>query len=132
MDSRSVGPIVIPHIVNGRNKLFFFFSYQGQRQTQVQLDGRSQTYTPLEAERKFLASGSNGGPDPNVVKFLMANPYYQGNPTFASQGIIDPTKIDPVAKAYFTNGLIPTSPTGFLFPAASALANMNEYLGKLD
>ena len=33
------GPIVIPHIVNGRNKLFFFFSYQGQKQTQVQLEG---------------------------------------------------------------------------------------------
>ena len=33
------GPIVIPHIVDGRNKLFFFFSYQGQKQTQVQLEG---------------------------------------------------------------------------------------------
>ncbi len=30
-----VAPIVIPHIVNGRNKLFFFFSYQGQKQNQV-------------------------------------------------------------------------------------------------
>ena len=125
------GPIVIPHIVNGRNKLFFFFSYQGQRQTQVQLNGLSQTYTPLEAMGNFSQAAS-GGPDPNVVKFLMANPYYQGNPTLASQGIIDPTKIDPVAQAYFKNGLIPTSPTGFLYPTASALANTNEYLGKLD
>lgn len=125
------GPIVIPHIVNGRNKLFFFFSYQGQKQTQLQLDGESQTYTPLEAAGNF-SQAVNGGPDPNVVKFLMANPYYQGNPTLASQGIIDPSKIDPVAKAYFANGLIPTSASGFLFPSASALANMNEYLGKLD
>jgi hypothetical protein len=27
---------------------------------------------------------------------------------------------------------IPTSPTGYLFPTANALANDNEYLGKLD
>jgi len=126
------GPIVIPHIVNGRNKLFFFFSYQGQRQTQGELDGETQTYTPAEAVGNFSQAGSNGGPDQNVVKFLLANPYYQGNPALASQGIIDPAKIDSVAKAYFANGLIPTSPSGFLFPSAPALANTNEYLGKLD
>jgi len=125
------GPIVIPHIVNGRNKLFFFFSYQGQRQTQVQLYGLSQTYTPAEAVGDF-SQAANGSPDPNVVKFLLANPYYQGNPALASQGIIDPSKIDPVALAYFKNGLIPTAPTGFLYPQASALSNANEYLGKLD
>ncbi len=53
-------------------------------------------------------------------------------PTLASQGIIDPTKIDPVAQAYFAKGLIPTSPTGLLYPTASAKSNNNQYLGKLD
>jgi len=125
------GPMVIPHIVDGRNKLFFFFSYQGQKQTQVQLEGKVQTYTPDEAQGNF-SQAVNGGPDPNVVKFLAANPYYQSNPTLANEGIIDPTKIDPVAQAYFKYGLIPTSPTGVLFPTASALSNNNEYLGKLD
>jgi hypothetical protein len=118
------GPIV-------RNKLFFFFSYQGQKQTQVQLQGKVQTYTPAEAQGDF-SQAVNGGPDPNVVNFLEANPYYQPNPTLAAQGIINPGSIDPVAQAYFKNGLIPTSPSGFLFPTASALANNNEYLGKLD
>ncbi len=125
------GPIVIPHIVNGRNKLFFFFSYQGQRQTQVQLEGKVQTYTPAEAQGDF-SQAVNGGPDPNVVSFLQANPYYQPNPTLANQGIINPASIDPVAQAYFKYGLIPTSPSGFVFPTASAIANNNEYLGKLD
>jgi hypothetical protein len=125
------GPMVIPHIVDGRNKLFFFFSYQGQKQTQVQLEGKVQTYTPAEAQGNFSQAVS-GGPDPNVVNFLAANPYYQSNPTLAGEGIIDPTKIDPVAQAYFKYGLIPTSSTGFLFPTASALANQNEYLGRLD
>jgi hypothetical protein len=125
------GPVVIPHIVNGRNKLFFFFSYQGQKQTQNVLEGEVQTYTPAEATGNF-SQAVNGGPDPNVVNFLLANPYFQPVPALANQGIIDPTKIDPVAQAYFKNGLIPTSASGFLFPTASALANNNEYLGKLD
>jgi len=125
------GPVVIPHIINGRNKLFFFFSYQGQKQTQDVLEGEVQTYTPAEAAGNF-SQAVNGGPDPNVVNFLLANPYYQPVPALANQGIIDPAKIDPVAQAYFKNGLIPTSASGFLFPTASALANNNEYLGKLD
>ena len=29
------GPIVIPHVYNGRNKTFFFFSYEGFRQSQA-------------------------------------------------------------------------------------------------
>jgi len=114
-----------------RNKLFFFFSYQGQRQNQVQLEGLVQTYTPAEAQGNF-SHAVNGGPDPNVVAFLEANPYYQPNPTLAAQGIINPSSIDPVAQAYFKNGLIPTSPSGYLYPTASAVNNDNEYLGKLD
>jgi len=125
------GPVVLPHVINGRNKLFFFFSYQGQRQTQLQLIGEVQTYTPAEAIGDF-SHAVGGGPDPNVVNFLTNNPYYQPNPALASQGIISPTAIDPVAEAYFKNGLIPTSPTGFLFPAASAISNADEYLGKID
>jgi Carboxypeptidase regulatory-like domain/TonB-dependent Receptor Plug Domain/TonB dependent receptor len=126
------GPIIIPHIVDGRNKLFFFFAYQGQRQTALQQAGKVQTYTPAEAQGDFSQGGPDSGPDPNVVNFLQNNPYYQSNPTLASEGIIDPTKIDPVAAAYFAKGLIPTSPSGYLFPTASSKSNADEYLGKID
>jgi hypothetical protein len=125
------GPIVIPHIVNGRNKLFFFFAFQGQLQTQLQLEGKVQTYTPAEAMGDF-SQAVNGGPDPAIAAFLQANPYYQPNPTLAADAIINPSSIDPVAQAYFKYGLIPTSPTGFLFPTAPSIMNNNEYLGKLD
>ncbi len=126
------GPIIIPHIVDGRNKLFFFFDYQGQRQSQLVLNGLTQTYTPAEAQGNFSQAGPNGGPDPNVQAFLLNNSYFQPNQALANQAIIDPTRIDPVAAAYFAHGLIPTSPTGFLYPTASALSNANEYLGKMD
>ncbi len=125
------GPIVIPHVFNGRDKLFFFFSYQGQKQSQVVTAGKVPTYTPAEANGDF-SQAVNGGPDPNVANFLLANPVYQPDPVLAGNAIINPGSIDPVAQAYFKNGLIPTSATGFLFPTASALDNANEYLGKID
>ena len=124
------GPIVIPHILHGRNKLFFFFSYQGQKQSALKLEGQVPTFTPAEAQGDF--SQADSATQQTVANFLTNNPYYQANPQLASQGIIDPTKIDPVAQAFFKNNLIPTSPTGFLYPEASAVDNENEYLGRLD
>jgi outer membrane receptor protein involved in Fe transport len=122
------GPIVIPKVFDGRNKLFFFFSYEGQKQTQLQSAGKVTTFTPAEANGDFSQSSDAS----TVAAYLAQNPYYQANPTLAAQGIIDPTKIDPVAQAYFKNNLIPTSPTGFLFPEASATSKYDQYLGKFD
>ncbi len=130
------GPVVLPKILNGRNKLFFFFSYEGQRQTALDSSpGKVTTFTPAEAMGDFSALGAPGS-NP-VGAFLTnnlanGNPYYQADPTKAAEGIIDPTKIDPVAMAYFTNHLIPTSASGYLFPQAASTANYNEYLGKID
>ncbi len=125
------GPVYVPHVVDGRNKLFFFFSYEGQKQNANAASGKVTTFTPLEEQGNFSQS-SNGAPDPSVVAFLEGNPYFQGNPALAAQGIIDPTRISQVAQNYFKNGLIPVSSTGYVFPEASAQTNHNEYLGKLD
>ncbi len=112
-----------------KDKLFFFFSYEGQRQTALDTSpGRVTAYTPAEANGDFSASDGAG----LVGAFLLNNPYYQPNPILAAQGIIDPAKIDPVAKAYFNANLLPVSPAGFLFPQAAATNNFNEYLGKID
>ncbi|HME07621.1 MAG TPA: carboxypeptidase regulatory-like domain-containing protein [Bryobacteraceae bacterium] len=126
------GPIILPKIINGKNKLFFFFSYQGQRQTALDSNpGKVNTYTPAELQGNFSQAFAPG--QQNVVAtFLQSNPQYQSNPALAAQGIIDPTKIDPVAQAYIKAGLIPTSPSGFLFPQANSTSNFNEYLGKFD
>jgi outer membrane receptor protein involved in Fe transport len=125
------GPVMIPKLLNGRNKVFFFFAYQGQRQNSVSENGNIPVYTPLEAQGNF-SQAVNGGPDPNVAKFLLANRYYQSNKTLAQQAIIDPTKIDPVAQAYFKNNLMPISPTGILASSALAKDNVDSYLGKID
>jgi len=118
------GPII-------KDRLFYFFGYQGQRQISVTHGQAVTTYTPAELNGNF-SQAVNGGPDPNVVAYLQANPYYQSDPAKAAQAIIDPSKIDPVAQAYIKAGLIPTSPNGQLFPKGNASDNVNQYTGKLD
>lgn len=125
------GPIFIPKVYDGRNKLFFFFAYQGQRQNSIAQYGDVTAFTPLEAQGNF-SQAVNGGPSPAVASFLLGHPYYQPNPTLAAQAIIAPTSIDPVAATYMKNGYMPVSPTGVLFSEGTASDNIDEYLGRFD
>lgn len=112
-----------------KNKLFFFTSYQGQRQTQI-VPTSATTFSPAELQGNFSASPNQA----NVAAFLQANPFFQSNPALAAQGIIDPTTIDPVAQAYIKAGLVPVSSvasgrTAFQNPATS---NPQEITAKFD
>jgi len=141
-----------------KDKLFFFFGYQGQRLSQTINEaaavGAVTVYTPAELNGDFSQS-YQGGPDPFVQCFLtgnptillplpgnpqptcgstgqVAHPYYQSDSALAAQAIIDPTKFDAVAQKYIAAGLIPTSPSGVLFPQAAGTDNANQYVGKFD
>lgn len=125
------GPVVLPNLYNGKDKLFFFFGYQGQRQTAVVNQGLIATYTPAELQGDF--SNFNGaGPDPGVAAFLQAHPYYQADPVKAANAVIDPTKINPVAQAYIAAGLIPTAANGRTFPRGTEVDNVDQFIGKVD
>ncbi len=118
------GPIV-------KDKFFFFVGYQGQRQSQVvtpSTGGTTTTFTPAELGGDF----SNSADQQTVAAFLAANPYFQSDPNLASQGIIDPTKIDPVAQKYIAAGLIPTAANGELPARGSSTDNRTELTVKLD
>lgn len=125
------GPITLPHLVNGADRFFFFAGYQGQRENSVTVGNGVTVFTPAELNGNFSQS-SNGAPDPNVVAFLETHPYFQSNPTLAAQGVIDPSKFDPVAQKYINAGLIPTSSSGFLVPNGTAKDNRDEFSGKFD
>ena len=132
------GPIALPKLVNGKDRFFFFFAYQGQRQTATVTEGCGEvaTYTPAEITGDFsqAATDSSGNPipDPSVAAFLQGHPYYQSNSTLAAQAIIDPTKIDPVAQKYIAAGLIPTASSGQIRSEGTRTDNPNQYLGKFD
>jgi len=126
------GPMSIPRLINGKDRFFFFFGYQGQRQTSVTVGNALTVYTPAELNGDFSHSGPNGTPDPGVVGFLASHPFFVPQGGSAANGIIDPAKINPVAQAYISAGLVPSSPTGAFTPNGSGKDNRDEYTGKFD
>ncbi|HUO31833.1 MAG TPA: TonB-dependent receptor [Bryobacteraceae bacterium] len=124
------GPITLPKIVKGKDRFFFFFGYQGQRQNSIQVNPQVTTYTPAELAGNF--SQAPGGAPASLVGFLQTHPYFQPNPQLAAEGIIAPSSISPVTQGYITNNLIPTSPTGTLTPNGPALDNRDEFTIKTD
>src|SRR4029077_8669086 len=125
------GPISIPKLFSGRDRFFFFVGYQGQRLVQTVQNAGVTTFTPAELNGDF-SHAVNGAPDPNVASFLQANPFFQANPALAAQAIIDPAKINPIAQNYIKAGLLPTVPTGQLFPQGAGSNNADELTEKLD
>jgi len=111
-----------------KDKLFFFLAYQKQQQSELQVGQVATLPTPAELQGNFSGSPNQA----SVASFLQANPFFQSNPSLAAQGIIDPTKIDPVAQAYIKAGLIPTSPTGSQAFQNPLTDNPDELTGKFD
>jgi hypothetical protein len=126
-----------------KDKAFFFFAYQGQRQIEAVPDVDIPVYTPQELQGNF-SQAVNGGPDPNVAAFLESNPYFASPNGNAAQAIIDPTKIDPVTQAYIKAGLVTTSSTnqtacnsngictGLLSTSLEQTNNADELTSKFD
>jgi hypothetical protein len=124
------GPITIPKVFSGKDKYFFFASYQGQRQVQTQTTASITTFTPAELKGDFSKSGPGGTPDAGVKAFLLANPIYQPNAALANQAIIG--RIDPVSQKYISAGMIPTSASGQLISQGSAVDNRDELTLRFD
>lgn len=128
------GPVMVPHVVNrSSNKLFFFLSYQGQRQSDTTSTSKVNVFTPAELNGDFSHGNASGtGPDTKVVSFLQKYPYFQPNTALAAQGIIDPSRINSVSAGYIKAGVIPTSASGTLISTAAARNNNDELTGKVD
>jgi hypothetical protein len=128
------GPVMLPKVFNRQpHRLFFMSAYQGQRQSQLQTSSKVVTFTPAELTGDFSHSNSaHTGPDPLVSSFLQQYPFFQPNAGLAAQGIIDPSKINPVSQNYIKANLIPPSPSGNLFAQSAARADADEITEKLD
>jgi len=134
-----------------KDKFFFFVGYQGQRLSQQEISGLNQVFTPDQIKGDFshaiplgqsIGTDSLGNdipcavaagcPDPGVVAFLQANPYFAGPSGNAAQGIIDPTKINSISQKYISAGFFPTDPSGVANYQGAHTDNNNEVTGKLD
>jgi outer membrane receptor protein involved in Fe transport len=119
------GPVV-------KDKVFFFFAYQGQRQVLGQPIVDAPVFSPQQLQGDFSNASAGGPPDPGVVAFLQANPYFATPNGNANNGIIDPTKFDPIAQAYLNAGLIPSAPGGSLSTSVIATDDRDELTAKFD
>jgi outer membrane receptor protein involved in Fe transport len=110
-----------------KNKLFFFVSYEGQKQTELQPSGSVPVFTTAE-----LTNGDfTGTPhEADVKAFLAANPFFQGGA--AGSAIIDPNKFDPVARKYIAAGLVPSNASGIANFQNPAINNPWELTAKTD
>ncbi len=129
------GPISLPKLVNGKDRFFFFVGYQGQRLSSQQSTGLTTVYTPAQITGDFSGGGAVGScpdADTGVASFLQSNPFFQPDPAKAACGIIDPTKINPVAQNYISRGFFPTAPEGQANYHGSHTNNNNELTMKFD
>jgi hypothetical protein len=89
------GPILIPKVLDGRNKLFFFFTYEGIKQSEPE-PTFSTVPTDLQKTGNFTALGAQGVTiyDPNTGVLnngVISRSAFPGN-------IIPPNRISPVAR----------------------------------
>jgi hypothetical protein len=125
------GPVMIPKLFNGKDKLFFFFAYQGQKQNQTSVGSVATVYTPGEIQGNFSAA-NNGKPDPDVVAFLQTYPFFQPNASLAAQGIIAPGTINPIFQNFVKANLIVNNSSGSYVPTQATKTNYNQYSTKID
>ena len=149
------GPLSISHVVNGTDRYFFFVGYQGQRQVQALSKHNVSVFTPAELNGDFSQTGrdldGNPIPDPGVRCFLsglptpsldpcvdqnnnplIAHTFFQPDPALAAQAIIDPTRINSVARNYINAALIPSAPTGELSSQGHLSLDRDELTSKFD
>ena len=110
------GPVLIPHLYNGKNKTFLFGSYEGTRIVQSKIYN-SYTVSPAMLTGDFSAL-------PAITDPLTGQP-------FAGNKIPD-SRISAASKFFFPWVPLPNSP-GQLFKAnASTPINIDEFTGRVD
>jgi outer membrane receptor protein involved in Fe transport len=128
------GPVLLPHLYNGRNQTFFFFAYEGFRQSQAaqsivrvptaaQLTG---DFSALLAQGIQIYNPFSTSPDPLHPGEFTRDPF-PGN-------IIPKNLLSPAAALYATlfPAAGPTVPGGNLFDTTKSLLDQDSYTGRID
>ena len=101
------GPIVIPHLYNGKNKTFFFFSYS---ESILHLNGSNVLTVPTPLMRT-----GNFSEDPNTAEYGIWNPYSTVGPaadgTFARSAFGTPVAGSPIGCTGVMQGGTSVNPT---------------------
>ena len=90
------GPVQIPGVINGRNKLFFFFNYEGLRQTQAQTISST---VPMPSDRTGNFSGSTTTIYDPATRVLNAAGTAVASATPFPGNVIPANRLSPVSTA---------------------------------
>ena len=131
----SGGPVVIPKVYQGKNRTFFFFAYEGFRQSQ-RAQSIVRTPTPAELSGDFSSLLSQGIPlyNPFSTQPDPANPGEFVRDVFPGN-IIPSQLLSPAAELY-AKTLFPAPgvpvPGGNLYDTTPANLDQDSYTGRID
>ena len=129
------GPLIIPHLHDGRDKTFWFFSWEGFR---LRTGTAFTTTVPTPAERAgdFSAIGTQiVDPCGGTVTTAVACPNFAGAPTSFPGNKIPANRLNPTSLAllkYFPAATTTGVVTNNFTTATSAGGNQNQVVGRLD
>src|SRR5262245_38590631 len=106
------GPVMIPKLYNGKNRTFWFFSWEG---TRSRIGSTTQLAVPTP---EMMAGDFRGLIDAQGRQIQLYDPFTTDPRTFARQrlsyrginNMVDPARISPVAKYLFSITKAPTLP----------------------
>jgi outer membrane receptor protein involved in Fe transport len=129
------GPILIPDAYNGRNRTFFFFAYEGFRQSQrAQTITRAPTSAELAGNFGSLLSQGIQLYNPFSTRPDPANPGEFIRDEFSGD-MISPSLFSSAAVLYATTLFPPAGtpiPGGNLYDTTPAHLNQDSYTGRID
>lgn len=128
------GPLLLPHIYDGRNKTFWFFSYEGQRNYQGLSAGEAVNPTAAQLEGNLADDSAGTGYYPTTSPFCTSNAASPKcvNVINAATGqpfpgnIIPSGMLDPIAQkwvSYIPKPNIAVTPGSPNLPAANFIAS---------
>jgi hypothetical protein len=127
------GPVLLPKIYNGKDRTFWFFSYEGLRLRQASSTAATVPTALMRTGNLSELPGqvydpATTRPDPNVPGGYLRDPF-PGN-------IIPANRIDPIAQFFFDPAWIPlpiqSGITGNLRREISVPTSSNQYTTKID
>lgn len=125
------GPVVFPHLYQGKDKTFFFIGYQGTRIRDTQL-GANSAFFPTQADLNGDFSAYLNASDPNnpLGKKVVITDPLNGNAPFPNN-IIPTSLFDPAAVA-LTKYLPVGTGNGQVFYGQPTAQSFDEMLARVD
>ena len=118
------GPLTVPHLYNGKDRTFFFFSYGASRKRGADSVNTAQIPTPAEVAGNFSGLKNSAG-QPVLIYDPATGMPFPGN-------IIPATRFDPAAAKIASFFPAPNSSLGYTNFQGERLLDPSTYTGKVD